>query len=61
MNAGKSKVMVGSRGGKMIVNYGKWQCGVCGKCKLCSVQNLLSIVVTNNPTSVYLITYYIYN
>ena len=31
MNAGKSKVMVGSRGGKMIVNSGKWPCGVCGK------------------------------
>ena len=31
MNAGKSKVMVGSSSGKMIVNYGKWPCGVCGK------------------------------
>ena len=31
MNAGKSKVMVGSSGGKMIVNFGKWLCGVCGK------------------------------
>ena len=31
MNAGKSKVMVGSSGGKMIVNSGKWPCGVCGK------------------------------
>ena len=31
MNAGKSKVMVGSSGGKMIVNAGKWPCGVCGK------------------------------
>ena len=30
-NAGKSKVMVGSSGGKMIVNSGKWPCGVCGK------------------------------
>ena len=28
--AGKSKVMVGSSGGKMIVNSGKWPCGVCG-------------------------------
>ena len=27
----QSKVMVGSSGGKMIVNYGKWPCGVCGK------------------------------
>ena len=31
MNAGKSKVMVGSSGGKMIVNSGKWPGGVCGK------------------------------
>ena len=29
--AGKSKVMVGSSGGKMIVNSGKWPCGICGK------------------------------
>ena len=31
VNAGKSKVMVGSSGGKMLVNSGKWPCGVCGK------------------------------
>ena len=31
VNAGKSKAMVGSSGGKMIVNSGKWPCGVCGK------------------------------
>ena len=31
VNAGNSKVMVGSSGGKMIVNSGKWPCGVCGK------------------------------
>ena len=31
MNSGKSKVMVGSSGGKVIVNSGKWSCGVCGK------------------------------
>ena len=31
VNAGKSKVMFGSTGGKMIVNSGKWPCGVCGK------------------------------
>ena len=31
MNAGKSKVMVGSSGGKMIVISGKWPCGVCVK------------------------------
>ena len=27
VNAGKSKVMVGSSGEKMLVNYGKWPCG----------------------------------
>ena len=31
VNAGKSKVMVGSSGRKMIVNSGKRPCGVCGK------------------------------
>ena len=31
VNAGKYKVMVGSSGGKMIVNSGKWPCGVYGK------------------------------
>ena len=31
VNAGRSKVMVGSSVGKMIVNLGKWPCGVCGK------------------------------
>ena len=31
VKAGKCKVMVGSSGGKMIVNSGKWPCGVCGK------------------------------
>ena len=31
LNTGKSKVMVGSSGGKIIVNSGKWTCGVCGK------------------------------
>ena len=30
VNAGKSKVIVGSSGGKIIVNSGKWPCGVCG-------------------------------
>ena len=30
-NAGKSKVMVGSSGEKMVVNSVKWPCGVCGK------------------------------
>ena len=31
VNAVKSKVMVGSSGGKMIVNARNWPCGVCGK------------------------------
>ena len=31
MNAGQSKVMVGSSDGKMIVYSGKWPCGVRGK------------------------------
>ena len=31
VNAGKSKLMVSSSGGKMIVNSGKCHCGVCGK------------------------------
>ena len=31
ITSGKSKVMVGSSGGKMIVNSGKWFCGVCVK------------------------------
>ena len=31
VNAGKSKVMVGSSRGKMIVNSGKWPCGISGK------------------------------
>ena len=31
VNAGKSKVMFGRSGAKIIVNSGKWPCGVCGK------------------------------
>ena len=31
VNAGKSNVMVGSSDWKMIVNSGKWPCGICGK------------------------------
>ena len=31
VNAVKSKLMVGGSGGKIIVNSGKWPCGVCGK------------------------------
>ena len=31
MNAGKSKVMVGNSGVKMIVTSGKWPCGFCWK------------------------------
>ena len=38
VNAGKSKVMVGSSGGKMIINSGKWPCGVCEKVQANSVQ-----------------------
>ena len=30
VNTGKSKIMVGSSGEKMIVNSGKWPCGVSG-------------------------------
>ena len=42
MNAERSKVMVGSSGGKMIVNSGKWPCDVCGKGVQvnCSVHNM---------------------
>ena len=38
----KSKVMVGSSGGKMIVNSGKWPCGVWERStgKLCSVHSM---------------------
>ena len=31
VNTGNIKVMVGSSGGKKIVNSGKWPGGVCGK------------------------------
>ena len=34
VNAGKSKVMVGSSGGKMLVNSGKWPCSVVVVCPL---------------------------
>ena len=40
VNAGKSKVMVGSSGGKMIVNSAKCLCDVCWNgmpVKFCSV------------------------
>ena len=41
VNAGKSKVMVGSSGGKIIVNSGNWPCGVCGSTgKRCSVHRM---------------------
>ena len=42
VNAGKSKVMVGSSGWKMIVNSGKWPCGVWERStgKLCSVYSM---------------------
>ena len=31
VNAGKSKVIISSSGGNIIVNSGKWPCGVCEK------------------------------
>ena len=31
MNGVKSKVRVGSSGGNLSLNSGKWPCGVCGK------------------------------
>ena len=40
MNAGKSKVMVGSSGGKMIVNSGKWCLWERSTGKLCSVHSM---------------------
>ena len=52
----KSKVMVGSSSGNMIVYSGKWSCGVCGKgvlansvqCTLCKkwILNAVVCVVT---------------
>ena len=45
VNAGNSKVMAGSSGGKIMVNSGKWHCGVCGSSvgKLCSVHRLYTV------------------
>ena len=40
MNAGKSKVMVGNSGGKMIVNSGKWCLWESSTGKLCSVHSM---------------------
>ena len=40
VNAGKSKVMVGSSGGKMIVNSGKWCLWERSTGKLCSVHSM---------------------
>ena len=42
MNAGKSKVMVGSSDGKMIVNSGKWPWCLWERSvdKLCSVHSI---------------------
>ena len=40
VTAGKSKVMVGSSGGKMIVNSGKWYLWERSTGKLCSVHSL---------------------
>ena len=49
MIAGKTKVMVGSSGGKMIVNSGKWPCGVCGK--LVQANSVQCTVCKNGFTS----------
>ena len=35
VNAGKSKVMIGSSGGKMIVNSGRWLCANSAHCTVC--------------------------
>ena len=51
VNAGKSKVMVGSRVRRRIVNSGKWPCGVCRKGvqeKLCSVPSMYTLGFTND-------------
>ena len=41
----QESLMVSSSGGKMIVNSGKWPCGVCGKeCR----QTLLSAQYVQN-------------
>ena len=40
VNAGKSKVMVGNSGGNIIVNCGKWPCGVRSAGELCSVHSI---------------------
>ena len=40
VNASKSNVILGSSGGKMMVNSGKWPCGVCGfRCIRCDGTN----------------------
>ena len=48
VNARKSEMMIGSGGGKIIANSGKWPCGVCGKgvqsnfvqCTVCTKKDL---------------------
>ena len=58
VNAGKSKVMVGSSGGKMIVNSGKWPCGVCGKgVQANSVQYTVCKHGFTNGVVVWVVTY----
>ena len=54
VNARKSKVIVSSSGGKMIVNSGKWPCGVCGKgVQANSVQCTICIKWINKCSSVH--------
>ena len=58
VNARKSKVMVGSSGGKMIVNSGKWPCGVCVKgVQANSVQcTVCTKLIYTNGAVVYVVT-----
>ena len=43
VNAGKSQVIVGSSGGKMIVNSGKWCLWERSAGKLCSVHGMYKV------------------
>ena len=56
--AGKSKVMVGRNGGK-IVNFGKWPCGVYGKGVHHIESGFISgFTVMVQPTKLILVTNY---
>ena len=54
----QSKVMVGSSGGKIIVNSGKWPCGVCGKGVQanCSVHSMYKKIYITNGAVVCVVT-----